>query len=70
MDRAFCKLLVSVSSLSVQARQAYPVCSLEESTPGRKLVARTVRASTPGLDKGCLFFFLNKKCCKRAHPQL
>ena len=45
MGRAFCKLLVSVSSLSVRARQAYLVCSLEESTPGRKLVVRTVRAS-------------------------
>ena len=42
MGRAFCKLLVSVSSLSVQARQAYPVCSMEEST---KLVVRRVKAS-------------------------
>ena len=72
MGGAFCKLLVSVSSLSVQACQAYPVCSLDESTPGRKLHGGKSFQHT----ETNLHIILNKKqlqvfkCCKRACPQL
>ena len=68
MGRAFCKLLVSVSSLSVQARQAYP-CSVHlGGVNSRKEIGGKDSKSFQymphqDLTRGASFSSSNCKCC-------